>query len=296
MVTARRRRQRTKHFHLSLINVVTHPHSPEIYQRLFKTALQDSTTVSYLGDRVARIGAADVEGDVIVGALWLYTLIDSDKPMLNVHSRRAMTEREVKSISFDWSAVGFNYKEVGYAFDIKSHRLCFNIGDIAPRSLVNILSAIFQTIRQNIQLDSVAVSLEQTSEGLDTVMALHLQELRIYFARPNPDDLDDFQEEFEAALAKQNAASEETILKAVNGQRLKISRENEIKAQVALSNGTVKGIGLEEGGKRIVTRSTESSPVDKVAEFNPNEETFLNFLSREVKSLSGRVLSRLRKR
>lgn len=83
MMALKKQRRRKKLYRLAMLNVKAHPHDAGTYTRLFNVAAELGITVSYFGDRVARIGSVtQVNEETLAGEFWLYTRIDMKQPIL----------------------------------------------------------------------------------------------------------------------------------------------------------------------------------------------------------------------
>ena len=297
MARTRGPRRRKKLYRLAMLNVKAHPHNQDTYARLLEAAAETGITVSYLGDRVARIGTVSyVTDDTMAGEIWLYTRIDPKQPILNLETKKRMRDEEIKRIDFNWvERAGFHYKRVIFGFSLKQHRFGYDASGPSPKTLRSILTQIFKIAigesRKLKDVDRVAVEIEQSPDSLARIYELKLTKLVIRISRPNPDTPEDLQAQFEEALEAQNADSETTILEGVDVQP---NEENKNKAKVATSNGQVEGTGTVPGVKGQVVRTTQDAPIKENHVFDPFTETTLEFVARKTKEMAQRIVRGLR--
>src|SRR3954469_2231970 len=96
---------RLRTLRISVLNVVSHPHSEERYVQLMRAAKNKRVVAPYFGNKVGMIGAfnkysaaAASLGQVFHGSFHLFTEIDRDQPWYNVATGEQADEEEVATI------------------------------------------------------------------------------------------------------------------------------------------------------------------------------------------------------
>lgn len=292
---ARRPRRRKRTVHLVALNVAVDPHPPGIYEQLLTQASNRAPAVNIASDRMAELAEVHTYGEeALAGQIWTYTRIDQNKPVVDLETRKLLAKSELDTLlSSGFNHRGFNYKAFWFGFDLRRHILTYERRHMSPRRLAGVLETIFNAVKRSLGIDAVSVNVVQSPAQLERVLALQLHRLEIRISRPNPDDLAGFREAFRKRLAAQHAKSTTMVLDAAGAQGLKLDRDTQRLARLAVANGHVKGHGLDEDAHEIVTRTTADSPLAIARVFDPRDDAAASFFARNARALSDEVLRAL---
>ncbi|MFY0523054.1 DUF4747 family protein [Archangium gephyra] len=263
-----------KTIRIGALNIKTIPHSPETYISLFDNAQKRRTATNFRGNNYAIIGEFSLFPDseknnpIYFGKINCYTDFDLDRPWFDKAAGKEASEEELASIPRNLRP---EFKAIEFVFFPLRHRLFFRL-DLSHSSIKRIIQEILIQNKQRSDVHQIDVQIEQQSEHLENIFNLkELRKLEIVISRPNPDDTGKYDKIIKERLSKQKAAKLTTVLEAEHGQSLDPDPETRKMATLALSDGVVRGHGLDEKG-RVIDKSTEKHPLTMNATFNPQEQ------------------------
>ena len=282
---------RRRTIHLGALNIVIHPHSPEMYLRLFEAAREIKQPVRYWADHMALLGEPrSIEKDPlngVYGYLYRYIEIDSEEPWMNTAAEKPADEKDLEGLSIpEHLKPGLTMTR--YVFFPKKHRLFFEAKNaegktMSPRIAQKIFSLTFNREQIIETFGEVTVIAEPSKEGLDKIFSIPmLRTLSMEINRPNSDDLHEAEKKVMERLGRQNAQKEHVTLSSEKGRSLAPDDETKVLAEIAASNGKVIGQGKDLEGNPL-EESTVEHPWKGVASFDPKTQEELAALVQKAK-------------
>lgn len=271
---------------VSALNISATPHPAGIYVDLLKKAA--GKKANFRGNDWAKF-TKPVESDtpgVFTGRILVWTEIDTRGPWLDDETDDLLSPADKATISIPKKAKP-NYRTFNYVFRVDKHRLYFEAGNefgdqfgttMAQRVFYNLL--VGPALARKIDID---VTVVPKSGAVNTVLALPgLRSLHIRVIVPNSDTTSDAKrrrvlKRLEDAQAKQ---LDEIYTKRAGEDRLVATPEIWETAEVAATDGFVKGVG-RKNGKRVETSTTRLPRTETI----PVDEPGANFLSRLLGSI-----------
>lgn len=264
-------------FELSQLNIVTHPHSPESYKRLFERASNQNIIAKYYGAKKCMIATvkplpSDEVENCIYGSFFTFSELDFTEDWLNLENLDAIDPADSTELNIP-THLKPELRAFRYIMDLKTHNLIYEskntLGqNMSPRHLERALKGIFSAPSIVSEFGRVEVTVIPETEALDKILSMHnLNTLNFRVVKPNPDE-DDYEDRLFARMEAQNIRSREETLKKEQGEQSIKPDEDTLKIlNVAKDNGFVEGLGKNaEGGKEF--ESTKSHPKKRTIYFN----------------------------
>jgi len=263
-----------------MLNIVTHPHSPEDYVKLLERGLHVDVPMG--GDRRARIGTLSAIGadplDGIQGNIYRYTKIDMNSPWLNTESGKEVDPLNIHELVDIPDNLRPNLSTIWYNFYPRSHRLVFETErndphtgkpvSFSPSTAQLFFQKVFNTLKTD--FDTIRVTVVQDHETLETIFSLpYLRKLEIKIERPNPTD-GRFAQMMARQLEKENVHDFEQIMVSKSADGLKPTKRTKGVAKVATTDGYVYAEGNDEEGEKVTLKTT-LKPVEARRYFDGNE-------------------------
>lgn len=111
-----------------ILNIVSHPHTPELYAGLFRAAKQLDGFIRVFGDSVAMISTMSRYGDTdeegLHGEIFRFTDLRKDDPWFDTQTGDEATTDQLSLVSIP-DRLKPHLKRTRYAFFPKRHRLVF---------------------------------------------------------------------------------------------------------------------------------------------------------------------------
>lgn len=264
-------------FELSQLNIVTHPHTPEGYQKLFETASDLNLISKYYGSKKCMIATArslksEIVADCIHGSFFSFSELDFTEDWLNLQNLDAVDPSEVEELRIP-NHLKPELRAFRYVFDLRTHKLVFEskntLGQsLSPRQLEKALNGIFSNTQIISEFGKVEVTVIPETEALEKILSMYsLNTLHYRVVKPNPDE-DDYEDRLFASMEAQNIRSREEVLKKEKGAQTIKPDENTLKVlNVAKDNGYVEGEGKKANGDKEYD-STRSHPKQETIYFN----------------------------
>jgi len=275
------------------------PHAAKTYLDLFMAAQQEGATVSLQGDWVGLIGLATPEDDpeaglVIRGEFYKYVDLDAARDWYNVLSRKPAEPSELRRLSIP-EELKPHFQFLPFVFFAKGHRLIAVTRDgkdaMSIRQMETVLNNAMNTEAIQAKFGRVEVTVEPSLETLDEILTMpHLHRLELEIKRPNPDDFEEFEQDFLDELEKQRASGIGMQISAQSGETLRPSQRTTWLAQIAKSNGKVVGTGGLRGKTR--TLSTAKHPFEQRESYMPWLETRSDAVLTKAKAIVGKFVRR----
>lgn len=268
------------------LNIVTHPHSPESYVKLVRALYALKRPLSIRGTQHLMIGELGpiTKGDLLSGmqgSFYRFDQIDPNAPWFNVDNHEAATEDEMAKVSIP-SSLKPNLKMFDFVFFPKGHHLYLeSLTDgqtLSPLSALKLLAGLCQVPSILREFGDVEITVVPDKESLEEIFRLYrLAKLSIDVKKPNPDDLEDEEEQVFARLERMGTRRIIEILSAEPGQTIAPDDEVKLLARVAANNGSVKAVGYSVEGERFV-ESTVDKPLREPIYYDPTVQTSGNAL------------------
>lgn len=265
---------------VSGVNVVTHPHSPLGYVRLFQAATAKRMPVQIRGAQHIMLGELrfldrDHPADGLFGRVYRFDHIDSDLPWFNLQRHEEATEEEMAAIAIPDNLVP-NLVLFDFVFYPKGHALYFvskwDRHSLSPRSMCKLLEAVFASQDLFERFGRVDLTIMPDRQTLSRIMKLHrLAKLTIDVTRPNPDDNADDDEEVFDRMKNQGARRVVQVMTAESGESIKPDYETAQLARVAARNGKVSAVGYKVDGQRV-DETTVDTPWRETVMYNPDHQ------------------------
>lgn len=248
----------------AVLNVVLQPHPDGAYERLFRAAGADKTTISYFGDRDARISPiSPVTDGIFNGRLATWLEIDSDGNVINKDTLDEYLFSE-SNINLP-STIGFNSRIFNFSFRVSDHRLFVELlndeGEvISIGSVQRIIWRILDSVRSD--GEELDVHIVSRSSAVDYVLETPgLKKLEIVVNLPNPDIVSsDTSDEIFAAIDAMHAKQVRLeVTKRADAPALALTPGVKKLAEMTAENGFTKAVGRSEDGT-VLERSTKDVP------------------------------------
>lgn len=187
------------------LNIVAHPHSPDIYCRLIQTAFRLKKPVPVHGEQSLLMSSCDLpreeKTDLIKGAIARFTDLSPDLSWFNLGKLDKADDEELKSISIP-EGLKPNFHPFWFVFDPVSHTLVFeqklSSFAISPNIVAKYFASLFSDQIMVGKFGHIHSSVISDHGELEKMLsAPHLREVRILVNRPNPDGLDSYDAQFE---------------------------------------------------------------------------------------------------
>jgi hypothetical protein len=275
---------RSKSLKLSCFNITVMSGSPDLYRALLETTYKNRRSVKVFGDTHLIISSLDSSKERLEGVISRFTKIDMEGDWFNAQNL-ATAEEEDKRLIFVPPYLSPNHKYFHFIFDEKRHKFYFetyaNGASLSVKQCQEFLSRALNQTAGELGLREVFVNAVSWFENIERVLSsMKISNLEMVVEPPNPDDLEQIEEETKRRLQSQNAKSLTEILVAAGPEGVKPDRETLNFARVAARNGKVEISGTE--GNSRVFYSTESHPAVVTERFDPDVFSELEAFRRGV--------------
>jgi len=297
---------RPKKIEVGVINITTHPHSPEGYLNLFYDVVKEKRVASYRGAESLMLGSfGKIEGkpaaEGIWGNIYLFVEIDNKAPVLDIDTGQPIVSEDGEVTFPVPEKLKPNLKCIEFVFFPDGHRLFFNISSaplrhetvrqISPNSLAASLEKLFYSENLYKNYGTVNVVAEKDSKLIDDILNIqHITRLFVDMALPNGDDVSRQKKRILDKLKYEKAKKYQVQLVGDKKDGLRPSEETIAIMEIATSNGKIAAEGYTIGEK--VSISTFDHPILIRDRYNKETESSL----RAVLRLAKNSLSKFTKR
>jgi hypothetical protein len=256
------------------LNIVTHPHSPEIYTKLFLDAFRvgkkTNRAIRLRGDQYGMVLSCfpvdeknpenGIEGEIV-----RFMEISKDEPWFNVARAEEATKEELGEIQIPHN-LRPKMKRLRYFFAPKKHRFVFinsiKNQSISPQMAKRLVEDFLNQPSIMEKYPSAAVTVEQSREVLEQIFAIpNLRKLKVSLKKPNADDGDLTERAIMKELDEQNIGAVDSEYKADEKQKgIMPGKRIILLSKLAASNGFVEAEGRDAEGKKIAF-NTEDKPL-----------------------------------
>ena len=231
------------------LNITIHPHSREMYVDLFRMAFKLKQSVKLRGSDYGMIGSFkyNPESETITGDIYKFLSIDLSKPWFDSEKLQKAEDEDLEELNIP-AKLKPNLETFSYIFYPQGHHLfvtTYSDGNtLGPKQVKRLFDVLLSSTEIVAAYDNVDVTIEPMTESLEQIFKIpYLSRLTIRVTRPNPDDLGDLEEEVFERMDEEHVSKEERVLTGIRGQSIEPSDTTKRLAQVAASNGYVKGHG-----------------------------------------------------
>lgn len=263
------------------INIRVHPHhSPDIYRTLLEDAFNLRQEIHSRADQYILLQSifpitkdAPMEG--FYGKLARFSSIDPDQPWFNAITNETAKQEDLSEVKIPEN-LRPNYTGFHYAFFPKKHRFVYEQYNGETTLSPNIVMSYFRNLFSSESITSkygeVDVNVMRDDNKINEILNLHtLKKLEFDIKRPNPDDLEEAENEFFERLNSQRIREQRIELYAVRGQSIEPNDDTKTLAKIAKDNGEVRGEGYDSDGEKKVL-STQKHPKLESGFYDPHTE------------------------
>lgn len=276
-------------FRVSALNIsMPLPHSPARYVELFRTTYARRHIVNLRGDYAGMIGGLSVRGDVLSGQFYKFFDLDLEADWFNLKSKQEAVPEDLAAISLP-SNLKPHHQSIDFVFFPERHRLVFVTRDgresLTPNMAKLLLERLFENERVTTTFGAIEITVEPRREQLKKIFALpRMKKLSIQVLPPNPDDLDEAEQEVLDRMSQERAQRMTVELVSRHPNGLKPDNDHKVLANVAQSNGKVSAVGEDESGRTIVV-STSDHPLVEPMAYDPNIQTRNHALEMKARNI-----------
>jgi len=275
-----------KKIEVGVLNITTHPHSPENYLQLFEDALRAKRAVVYRGSDYLMLGAFNGIGasekiDGIWGVIYIFVNIDTKAPVLNIVKGEPVVSQNGEVTFPAPEELKPNLKVVDFVFFPKGHRLFFSLkttplGTEQPKQVSSrILSGALYRLLNHPDLfekyGEVNVYTENNVEVVADILRIpSLTKLDIAITLPNDDDISQQMKRLTEKYQQERIKKVQHTLTGYKENGLAPDEETQAMMQLAVSNGKITAVGYYEE-ERVVISTTEHPAIIKDAHASATE-------------------------
>lgn len=282
-------------FRLAILNVVMpQPHSPARYKDLMQETYRLRHIVNLRGDYAGMMGALHHEGDLLLGYFYKFFNLDKKEGWFNVTRRKEAEPSDLAQIKIP-DDLKPHHQMIRFAFFPKAHRLVFVAKDgkesLSPAMAKTLLDRLFEEKQIVKAFGEIEVTVEPSREQLKRIFALpRMKALTMEIMPPNPDDLDEAEDEVMERMNSERAQKMTISLATRHPKGLVPDEQHKTLARIAQSNGKVVAKGETDKGA-VVTLSTLDHPLIEPVKYDPKTQLRDEALKQKAISLLQRLRS-----
>lgn len=270
---------RKKTIKLSCINLVTHPHSPENYIKLFNSIHSLRKDVAIGHRRKMIMGSLHTENfqkhDVLYGLLYKFDDIDEHTVWYNTIENSQASDEDMGQLQIP-DHLRPNLTTHRFLFFPKGHKLFIETKSEKANQNLSIYQAqkYFELICNNSNIvenfGEVSLTIEMDQEQLEAMLRRKdIIELSYEIHLPNPDI--DGDESFTARMQRRGVLKETRQFRAISGESLRLDDEILEASREASSNGYVSTKNRID--HRVESMSSKEHPLSERVSFDPSTES-----------------------
>ena len=280
------------------INVTIHPHTPERYIQLFKSASRVKKPVKVHGDQFGLLAGArnlatnQEKTGPITGDVYKFTNIDFSNNWFNIETNNFASEEDLEEVSLPENLKP-NSSRFSYIFFPKNHILIYegyyDGKSLTPTNAVRFFENILNREDLAKEFGKVEITHEPEKNALEQALKMkYLERLKLTIRRPNPDDLAEVEKDVLARMNTLKVEEQELSYKS-SGNSIEVDKQLELIARVSARNGEVfaKGKNTE---KRPVEFSTKKHPLIETDYYDPDIETPFSVFARMAESMKNNII------
>lgn len=292
---------KTKTILLGILNITTHPHSPEVYVDALKTAQSAEMFVKLRGDTYGYLNSFVPVGSektgVHMGQLFKFMDISKYDAWFDSRTGDQLEKDELGNIKIPEYAKA-KLKKIRFFFFPEKHYLVYEIkgeeGEISCRASEKYFKDLLNSPKV---LEKFKTTFDVTSipsyESLDKIFKdTIIKKLELKITKPNADEDDGSAEEaFFRKLDQMNVREKKETYSAEHGKGIEPSEDLKTTARVASRNGYVNASGQDFEGNKV-NYSTINHPHIEAIKIRPKLSYFDQLLEKarqlaeKIKSLA----------
>lgn len=278
---------------LSILNIKIHPHTPDLYHQMFKTAFSHRLVSKIRGVDSGMIGSFREdqfeEKGVLFGYIFKFLNINPHEKWLNLSNFETIDPLETGELPVP-ETLKPNLRQIGYVFYPERHRLLFDSTLITPGSALNFFKRLFGDQSIVSQFGPVDINIEATHEAIARILSIpQIKKLVIKFTRPNNDDTAGLEGAIQARIEGQNIKRFQQEASTDDAEGIVPDEETKALMNIARSNGSVFAMGYD--GDEKIEHSTIDHPIKERMLYYPDLEnktqTMINFSISLIKKFFG---------
>lgn len=288
------------------LNITMHPHSPQQYIELLKTASRNKKPVKIYGDQFGLlVGATKLstsksttatQVEPICGDIFKFSDIDFDSEWFNTLTNKFASEGDLENVKLP-SNLKPNSSRFSYIFYPKNHILIYEAyydgNSLAPQNAVRFFENLFKSNSISRKFGKIDVTHEPEADALQKALRMKYKDkITMIINRPNADDLARAERDFLQQLNALNAEKQEIAYKAASSDGLKMTKDLETIARVAARNGEVSVKGKDRENKPQEF-STKKHPLTETEYYNPDASETFSIFSSMAEQIKSEIVKRL---
>lgn len=262
-----------KKLEVGVINVTAHPHTPETYIKLFKAASKIGA-VKIRGNSFAELCHVTPESstNLIYAEIYKYTDIDASSSWFNKLTSKLATQEEIDSIT-----IPDEYKPNAAKFSVylypEKHLIFYesyyDTHSLGPKSATDFFGNLFKKEEIQNQFGVINVFHIPEKQLVDQIISSRNKELLyMTFTRPNPDSLEEMENELLDSMNDRNVAEITQEYKSTENEFIKMDNKLTLLSRIAAKNGILRTkIKNPNGSKTEI--STASHPFKRQSYYDP---------------------------
>lgn len=265
---------RKRTLNVGILNITTHPHSPENYLALLNDVIERRYVAKTRGyDRVMLGKISSIyEGDPlrgVKGVLKRFVEIDENKPWINVNTGSPVLNGNGEPVKPVDGRLQPNYDAVNFVFFPRKHLMYFDAGRLSPRLAAKGMAGLFSHAEIIEKYNFTDVKCVVADDEIERVMGVQvLNSVNIDFILPNPDDISSEKRRIVERMQRKRAKKLGVVYDSESSEGL--NRDSELAALVSIAqdNGRVRAVGHEDGRK--VKFDTDDHPEILQERYDPS--------------------------
>ncbi|MGC8102653.1 DUF4747 family protein [Metapseudomonas otitidis] len=290
-------RVRTSAIHISALNLVLQPHTPERYIEMLLTMAAGKFDSKIRGDEALLLGSCGLlnkynPSEGVRGELYKFLKLDATEAWFNLKDMGEATDEDVADLVIP-DHLKPHFKRFQYIFLPKGHRFYFVSGkpkhSLSPQLVKNFFLKVFARPEFS-DFGQLSITVQPDPNSLDRILALkRISKLKLEIDRPNPDDHEDLEGDILERLNRMNARTQKIEFLEASNTGLVIDNDVKALAGVAEENGYVMVEGKDEDNVKQYL-STKDTPLHVIAKYNPNLSSEFDAFYEKVIEVHGEIL------
>lgn len=267
-----------KKIRLVSLNITIQPHTPEMYIKLLQKAHKLKHAVKLRGSDYGMIGSCKYnrESGTVSGDIYKFVSLDLSKPWFDSVKLKKAEDEDLQELNIPPNLKP-NLEMFSYIFYPEGHHLFVETYADGNTFGATLAKRLFDNLFSHPEIigayGDVEVTIEPKAETLDQIFGMaSLNRLTIRVTRPNPDDLEELEEEVFQRMDEEHIIKEERVLTGIRGEAIQPSEATRNFALVAASNGFVEGHG-RGADNEVISISTVQHPFIEEQSYDANVQT-----------------------
>lgn len=280
------------------INITMQPHSPKKYASLLMKANKLRAPIQIRGDGYGILSGArkikdSEEGNLeFTGDIFRFTNIDKNEHWFNLSKFDFANDEDLDRVRLP-DELKPNSSRFTYILDANSHYIFYE-GYFDGKSLsANGAQKFFERLFNHPELVEEFGTVEVThipkADALDAAINIPFKRRIEYTVTPpNPDDLEQAEQEVMRRMNQLNVREQHQIYKAVPGKSIEMDDDLELMARISAKNGNVIIQGVDNDD-RPVEFATQKHPFIVTEYFNPAVDSAFSVVYRIAKEMKRKI-------